>query len=341
MGKVSEVRAFLLSGLVSSGDVEELLALLEELVGASAASIGTREAWAGHTLDRNIPERWKRDYVATARHDPLLAALSRQTVPAWMSVTAECKPLFGDNPCIEAMVRNGWADVLGVRLPGPFGVDHFIAIYRDRDRGPFAKRESLMLDLLLPHLVVATTSLTAQSAIRGEPGEPRNAALSRIPRRGTLTLPSGPVAWSPQAIDFLNMTLGPLTEFGWRRLTSAIVDAARAYFGGLIRPCVPIAQGVSADFVVLASERDRPKRVLVLLHGAPELPISTDHRVAAESLLTRREREVARQLVAGAKLGDVAGQCGFAKETARVHTRNIYRKLGISTRTQLLALYRR
>jgi PAS domain S-box-containing protein len=58
----------------------------------------------------------------------------------------------------------------------------------------------------------------------------------------------------------------------------------------------------------------------------------------AERGLTRRERQVLRQIALGATSEQAAGQMGVSPETARTHVRNAMEKLGARTRAQAIAL---
>ena len=54
--------------------------------------------------------------------------------------------------------------------------------------------------------------------------------------------------------------------------------------------------------------------------------------------LTRREAELLTLLGQGKNPVDVAGELGVSSETVRTHTRNIYRKLGVSDRAAAVSL---
>lgn len=54
--------------------------------------------------------------------------------------------------------------------------------------------------------------------------------------------------------------------------------------------------------------------------------------------LTRREAELLTLLGQGKSPADVAGELGVSSETVRTHTRNIYRKLGVSDRAAAVAV---
>ena len=67
-----------------------------------------------------------------------------------------------------------------------------------------------------------------------------------------------------------------------------------------------------------------------------------DHRPAAadgsKESLTQAETEVARAAVSGLSNREIATQRGSAARTVAVQLRSIYRKMGISSRTELAAL---
>ena len=58
---------------------------------------------------------------------------------------------------------------------------------------------------------------------------------------------------------------------------------------------------------------------------------------ASGGLLTRREAEVLPLLAHGATNPQIAASLGIGVETVRTHARNIYRKLGVSSRSELIA----
>lgn len=53
------------------------------------------------------------------------------------------------------------------------------------------------------------------------------------------------------------------------------------------------------------------------------------------SLLTRRERDVARLVAAGQRNRAIAGSLGISEGTVKMHLHNVYAKLGLESRTQL------
>lgn len=53
------------------------------------------------------------------------------------------------------------------------------------------------------------------------------------------------------------------------------------------------------------------------------------------SLLTRRERDVARLVAAGQRNRVIAGELGISEGTVKMHLHNVYAKMGLESRTQL------
>lgn len=60
-------------------------------------------------------------------------------------------------------------------------------------------------------------------------------------------------------------------------------------------------------------------------------------QAAAARLLSKRENEIVKHLMAGAGATDVAEDLSISVRTVHTHVRNIYRKLGVASRTQLHA----
>jgi DNA-binding NarL/FixJ family response regulator len=75
------------------------------------------------------------------------------------------------------------------------------------------------------------------------------------------------------------------------------------------------------------------------LQVTPRAPAGSDSaRVVASGLLSRREAEVLPLLQQGHSNAQIALALRVGVETIRTHARNIYRKLGVSSRRELVAL---
>ncbi len=68
-------------------------------------------------------------------------------------------------------------------------------------------------------------------------------------------------------------------------------------------------------------------RVMMSLKSEPQ---------AAETQLTNRERQILNELTTGATTLDTARTLGISENTARTHVKNIYRKLQVSSRVELV-----
>jgi DNA-binding CsgD family transcriptional regulator/PAS domain-containing protein len=82
----------------------------------------------------------------------------------------------------------------------------------------------------------------------------------------------------------------------------------------------------------------RAEAVVVLLQ-----PIGTDPELMIDGFaddhdLSRREHEVLRLVVKGASTGNMADQLGISPHTVRDHIKNLYRKTGTSSRSELVGL---
>jgi DNA-binding NarL/FixJ family response regulator len=77
------------------------------------------------------------------------------------------------------------------------------------------------------------------------------------------------------------------------------------------------------------------------LYFGPEVSgalVSLDRRNREQALLTEREREVLRLLAAGLSNREIGERLFLSPETVKTHLGNIYRKLGVETRTQAVAV---
>jgi DNA-binding NarL/FixJ family response regulator len=71
----------------------------------------------------------------------------------------------------------------------------------------------------------------------------------------------------------------------------------------------------------------------VVASGRPSA--ATDDRAAS---LTAREREVVRMIASGLRNRDIGERLSISENTVKVHLHNIYEKLGVEGRMELLLL---
>jgi DNA-binding NarL/FixJ family response regulator len=87
--------------------------------------------------------------------------------------------------------------------------------------------------------------------------------------------------------------------------------------------------------LILAGERYVPE---ILVAGQPASAADTTGSAPAPTSLTQREREVVSLLVQGLSNKEIGHRLGIEVVTVALHLRSIYRKLGVSSRTQAVRL---
>lgn len=94
--------------------------------------------------------------------------------------------------------------------------------------------------------------------------------------------------------------------------------------------------------LIMSGERYIPEFLLQLSNiagvgeGAAGAGASSDR--ATTKVLTKRESEVMTQLVKGGSNKTIARRLGISVVTVKIHLHNVYRKFGVSNRTQAVAL---
>lgn len=68
-------------------------------------------------------------------------------------------------------------------------------------------------------------------------------------------------------------------------------------------------------------------------------PVSTAFENFGSDKLTIREREVVRMVLRGHSSESIGKHCGITTGTVKIHRKNIYAKLGISTQSELFSLF--
>ena len=99
-----------------------------------------------------------------------------------------------------------------------------------------------------------------------------------------------------------------------------------------------LAFGASACLAKATQARDILNAVHLASRGMQVIPRETGGlNTAGSELLTLRESEVLAQLQRRRSNGQIAADLHIGVETVRTHARNIYRKLGVASRRDLLA----
>ena len=95
--------------------------------------------------------------------------------------------------------------------------------------------------------------------------------------------------------------------------------------------------GALRTLVVANAERDGAITLTasVARLAAAISALAGDERGVGAPALTPRERDIARLVVAGRRNRSIAAALGITEGTVKMHLHNVYRKLGLESRTQL------
>jgi len=98
------------------------------------------------------------------------------------------------------------------------------------------------------------------------------------------------------------------------------------------------ANAPAAEIVLGVRLTADAEHVLVSVSARPAGMGSRPPKAVGIGSLTRREREVLDLLSAGQKNAEIARVLQISTETARTHAQHVYRKLGVSSRAELLGV---
>ncbi|MCU7730516.1 LuxR family transcriptional regulator [Actinoplanes sp. KI2] len=188
-----------------------------------------------------------------------------------------------------------------------------------------------------PPRVLATSGVADEAtlpyAALGDLVRPLLAGLPTLPPPqaralgAALALRDAP-AGGPDAYAICMATLTLLTTAARARPLLVVVDDA------------DLIDEPSAAALLFAARRVREHPVALVLAarepipGVPDLPLRTDETVLEG--LTRRESEVVRAVAGGLSNPQAATALRLSRKTVETHLTSAYRKLGVSSRTQLV-----
>ena len=132
-----------------------------------------------------------------------------------------------------------------------------------------------------------------------------------------VTLPGGGSVWGTTRI-----TIGAVVLLVLAALVTS--DLYRAATDGLILATTGLLAHAIGGLLSRAGPVDAPRTVPVALGGGTP-PLSA------------REVEVLRELVRGARNGEIAVTLGISERTVKAHLGSIYQKLGVTSRTAAIA----
>jgi DNA-binding NarL/FixJ family response regulator len=113
-------------------------------------------------------------------------------------------------------------------------------------------------------------------------------------------------------------------------MTRAIEGLELALKLSILDPVIIICRAVPRFGTVLARRQALPLAILTEVRS----PLSQRNAGTIERLLTKRETEVLKLISLGYTNREIANELVIAEVTAKVHVRNIIRKLGVRSRTE-------
>jgi DNA-binding CsgD family transcriptional regulator len=199
----------------------------------------------------------------------------------------------------------------------------------------FTGRDRAVLNRVRPHLAHIWRNLRDLERMRALAGIGRQAVVDH--GWGVIALWDPPEELTPGSLDDLYRHFGPP---GPRSPLPAPVakwiedERAPQRVGGpldLPRPLAVQTDGGRVVLRYLPAGRDHPDAIMV---GRPA-PTGSAHLEALG--LTEREAQVVDLLITGASNNDIGGRLHISAGTVRKHTDNVYRKLGVHSRSALAA----
>lgn len=334
--------AILRRGIVCGGDVDELLRVYQTAMRARGVSLADGFGFLPKNRLLDIPPEWPSTHRARMHLDPSPAFLAASGPCAVFTIHEQARAERGSRELIDASRRAGFVDGAIVRIPRPRGEPLFMATYRTKGMRPFSTAERAQLSMLQPLFAAAFSATTALDAIHRERTDSVDRALSRVPGYAELHYPSREVHWSPSARAMWTARLGGVSDRGWRTLERMLHRAAAGFFAGDIdRRAQRLRADVRVELAFVPSERGHT-RLLAMFVEEPKAP-PIDARVPSspsEELLSPRQREVARAASHGASLPAIARALGISNDAVRIHLREVYRRLAVSSRVELAVLLR-
>lgn len=339
-------------GIVTGGDVSEVVAHLSVVVRADAVAAGQGYRFAPWSVLEGMPEAWIAAHARYIHQDNVARSVQEAAPGAWHYVddsTDEEK----DSDIYDRFCEH-FGDGAVVRMYSPFVSDLHFVLYRERKQR-FRERERVVLRALYPHLALGLATQRALAALHASETETIDAALRTVAGHATIAFPSRVVTWSPRAKAFWRRRL-EVGARGWHRLDRMLLRAYERFEAGWLEARSQVLlPGVRVEFANVTPAANERRRLLCLLvtdalvtdapatntqRGADDEGSPTRRAAPAEALLSGRQREVARRLAAGRSIPEVARELGISTETVRGHRDEIYLRLGVRSRVELSAALR-
>ncbi|MBX3226106.1 MAG: helix-turn-helix transcriptional regulator [Labilithrix sp.] len=328
-----ELTALLHRGVVSDGDVEELLVLYSGALGMRGMVVG-QYGFHSFSAQRDVPDSWPEEHTRHRDQDPSGPFLQQMPAGTPYVVSEHLTPAIVALPIYAAFSRAEIRDALIFRFPTAFRDDIFVATYRLEGMPLVSSEDVTLARLLYPHCAGALSAKSAVLALEHQ----RSGASARPLTDGEahVGFPRLDVMLSARARRTFMRELGPLTASGWSRVERMVAKAATTFFHGQVgsrsRLLLPTLR---VEFAWVPPVKGESRRALVLFFREP--PPHGKLTLAVSELLSPRQRQIAELAANGADNVAIASRVGISRETVRSHLHEAFRRLGVSSRTELAA----
>jgi DNA-binding CsgD family transcriptional regulator len=320
-------------GLVSDGDGDEFVDLYARAFGARGIVVGQEFGFHPWCTSAEIPPEWPAEHTRLRAQDPSAEFLTREPAGTPFIASRRCGPEEQKRELFQFYSRReGFADVMVQRFTTPWQNDVFLAVYRRRGQRTFSVDDERLASLLFPHVAGA---LATRSALHAIEGETSIGALADGDAR--VGFPQLDVRMSRRAKDTWTRELGALSAVGWRRVERIVARAALDFHRGapgsrsrLVHPMI------RAELAWVPPEPGESHAALVLFFR--EAKAARPLAAPFAELLSPAQRRVAQLAASGATNPQIGKALGVSPETARTHLNEVFRRLGVSRRTELAAL---
>lgn len=316
-------------GVLEESEADAVLGGVMEVLSGCSAVVGQGPNYHSWHRALGVPAGWPEFHARHRGEDPTNARLDDALAGTWFLVDADSTRAERETDLIAGFDGFGLSDVAIARLYSPFADDLFFAVFRERGARGFSEDDRLLLRLLTPLLSSGFATKRALAALGAARDTAQRAARASV----EVVFPGRRVEWTTAAKSFWRSTLGDVSGAGWARLErmiAAMTDRFATYEIGGRSQLVP--PGVRVEIACVRPRAGELKRLLVLFSrdsdpgeiGAP-----------SETLLSGRQREIARRTAQGASRHQIAAALGISPWTVHGHLKTIYSRLRISTRAEL------
>ncbi len=279
------------------------------------------------------------------------------------AVEVDPNPTSSNMPIMEAIERaklqcahgDGSAALATIQAARELQAKHPAGLYRDRD-----------LIAYQAWLTVRQGDYTAAETLLGEMGENEPHALSALVR-AELALGLGQAAGAEEILErlivqyphglYLEPAYGARVVLALALLAQHKVNQARQVMAEAVRlaapegalrpfldhgrPSIPLLMLVLHTSNLTLEAQSFVKTLLRLVGdssgGQKPPPEAELTALSTAASVTRREQQVLRLVSAGLSNREIAEQFSFSESTVKTHLKNIYRKLGVNSRTRAVA----